>query len=221
MSTPIASSRRSSVRQSRGLEGRACLTATPTASSTAARAISRRGGAVRRQLEARGRRRLVGHRRPLPRQIRALRIAVRGEGGEGHYSEASEALHYPCYNRGCHGGGLDLYAKVCEMAERLETRFQGEMSCHGHESMGRLLTKLPSRVHRRHLRRVRRFMILPQRAANCPAPRAGAAGTRCPALRPTCSGASPGRLLHHDRVLKRRRGKARPVGAVAGRRGQR
>jgi hypothetical protein len=79
----------------------------------------------------------MDQRRPLPRQIRALRIAVSGEGSEGHYSEASEELHHPCYNRGCHGGGLDLYAKACEMAERLETRFRGEMSCQGHESMGR------------------------------------------------------------------------------------
>jgi hypothetical protein len=100
----------------------------------------------------------MDHRRPLPRQIRALRIAVRGEGGEGHYSEASEELHYPCDNRGCHGGGLDLYAKVREMAEGLETRFRGEMSCQGYQSMGRY-TELPSRVHRRHLHRVRRFMI--------------------------------------------------------------
>jgi hypothetical protein len=29
-------------------------------------------------------------------------------------------------------------------------------------------------------------------------------------LRPTCSGANPSRLLHHDRVLKRRRGKPDP-----------
>jgi hypothetical protein len=81
---------------------------------------------------------LMNRRRPFPRQVRALRIAVRGEVGESHYSEeASEELHHPCDNRGCHGGGLDLYAKVCEMAERLETRFRGELSCQGHESMGR------------------------------------------------------------------------------------
>jgi hypothetical protein len=33
---------------------------------------------------------LMDQRRPLPRQIRALRIAVRGEGCEGHYSGGSE-----------------------------------------------------------------------------------------------------------------------------------
>jgi hypothetical protein len=79
----------------------------------------------------------MDQRRPLPRQIRALRIAVSGGGGEGHYSEVSEELHHRCYNRGCQGGGLDLCAKVCEMAEQLETRFQGEMICRGQESMGR------------------------------------------------------------------------------------
>jgi hypothetical protein len=87
--------------------------------------------------EACGVRKHLMNQRPLPRQIRALRIAVRGGGGEGHYSEASEELHHPCDNRGCHGGGLELYAKVCEMAKRLETRFRGELSCQGHESMGR------------------------------------------------------------------------------------
>jgi hypothetical protein len=79
----------------------------------------------------------MDQRRPLPRQIRGLWIAVKCEGGERHYSEASEDLHHPCYNRGCRDGGLHLYGKVCEMAERLETRFRGEMSCQGHESMGR------------------------------------------------------------------------------------
>jgi hypothetical protein len=79
----------------------------------------------------------MDQRLPLPRQIRALRIVVRGEGGEGYYSEACEELHHPCNKPGCHGGGLDLHAKVREMAGRLEARFRGEMTCSGQESMGR------------------------------------------------------------------------------------
>ena len=76
-------------------------------------------------------------RRPLPGDIQALRIAVSGGGSEAQYTLASEQLHHPCYNLGCHGGGLDLDAKVREMAEHKETHFRGEMLCHGHESMGR------------------------------------------------------------------------------------